>query len=454
MKQSEKVAIVRVFTDLIKSDTVIDMREIEFFQNICDSYNIDIADTLADAQKLSLADAVNKLDGLSHNERLDIVEKLERLSLADGKCEPCEALLLVALRSVLLHDETSGQIGTSVEILDNIQPFTVMYVENDYDNSTNLAIKSKFRDIENEFRLSGFEFVYIPSLVENLTKMNKVQLLSIIRHIAPSVSSGDAEKVYDKLCGMTTADFCRSLLYNKLGLKFIYDIEPSFLVKMGDSLVSYKPVHDYFKFMITSDDVMVDVRSFIDGYRRISKGQKLVIQQSGDEMHFVYSGFNKSIFDLLAFPGKAFESRVLVDVNRHRIFFEDINEELELSAFERTLYVFLLYADVMGKVIRRNDDSAARVARLNRVFNKIYNMIGKWDNEADKPFFGVNLSPSLSRIKKQVGRMDLLSNKHLYIPNTEEDILSLKVDVQKVFVLDSITGQKLLMKDSDTWQNL
>ena len=41
MKQIEKVAIVRFLTDLIKSDTVIDTREIELFEKICDNYNID-----------------------------------------------------------------------------------------------------------------------------------------------------------------------------------------------------------------------------------------------------------------------------------------------------------------------------------------------------------------------------------------------------------------------------
>ena len=92
------------------------------------------------------------------------------------------------------------------------------------------------------------------------------------------------------------------------------------------------------------------------------------------------------IGDLIAFPGKKFESRIVIDVARHRILFEDICVELHLSAYERALYVFLLYVNIMGKVVRRNEESITRVARLNMVFNKIYNMVGKWDNEDEKSY--------------------------------------------------------------------
>ena len=234
----------------------------------------------------------------------------------------------------------------------------------------------------------------------------------------------------------------------------LYDTEPSLLVKIGDSRVSLNPVHNYFKFMITGD-VLDDVRYFVDCYKQIAKYDKIVVsQQALHNSLFEYRGFNKSFFDLLAFPGKAFESRILIDVPRHKIVFEDINAELELSAYERALYVFLLYADVMEKVVRRNEPSESRRGRLNQVFNKIYNMIGKWDNDEEKSYLTSNLPTSLSRIKKQVNALELLENKKLYIPETIDDVLSLKVDKEKVFVLDSVTGRKVLMRDSDIWNKL
>lgn len=451
MKQKEKVSIVRILSDLIKADTVIDTREIDLFETICEKYNIDKKTALVEAQKISLAEALEILSDLTDDERKALVAELEQLAVADGRCEPEEALLLVAIKEVLVG-EAGGVIDCGIDVPDNIEPFTMFYVESEYDNDTNEMIKSNYRTIETEFRLAGFEFVYIPRKSWEYSQINPERLMSIICHIAPNVAMTDVDSIYQKICTSTTVDFCRSLLYNKLGLKSIYDTEPSLLVKIGDSRVSLKSVHNYFKFVI-GDDVLENVRYLVDTYKQLAKDEKILVRYVEPQIgHFEYRGFNKSVFDLLAFPGKSFESRILVDIPRHRIYFEDINVELELSAYERALYAFLLYADVMGKVIRRNETSAVKRDRFNVVFNKIYNMIGKWENDEKKSYLSLGLPSSLSRIKKQINGMELLANKNNYIPETIDDVISLKVDTDKIFILDSISGKKVLMKDA--WVSL
>lgn len=447
MKQSEKTAIVRILTDLIKSDTVIDTREIDLFSEVCRRYNINMETALAEAQKITLAEAVKRLAGMTASEYASVYAQLEKIALADGKCEPQEALLILALQNV--HPRKGGVIDTSCDVLDNIAPFTVIYVESEYDEETNDAIVKNYRAIECEFCLAGFEFVYIPQKSKEYAMTDKEKMLKIIGHLASTtVISGGVGAVYDGICNLSTVDFCRSLLYNKLGLGCIYDTEPSFLVKIGDSRVSFKPAHDYLKLMISGDDILEEVRAFVDTYRSIVKDGRIDVKNPGtSEGLFRYSGFNKSIFDLLAFPGKSYESRILVDTARHRIFFEDINAELDLSAYERALYVFLLYANATGKVVRRNESSAARRARLDEVFDKIYRMMGKWDGDEPKSYLSGNIATSLSRIKRRVNELELLDNKHLYIPTTEDDVISVKVASEKVQVLDVFTGKKLPIQE-------
>lgn len=450
MKQIEKVAIVRFLTDLIKSDTVIDIREIELFEKICANYNIESESALIEAQNMTLSEATTVLCELTKAERQTLIFNLEKLAFADGKCQQSEALLMLGLRYVL---ESSGTdvIDSCTDVIDNITPFTVFYVESEYDKETNESILKDYRTIENEFRLAGFEFVYIPHKSQEFRNLEKSKLMSIVRHLAPSIGANEINTVFEKICNLTTADFCRSLLHNKLGLTSLYDTEPSFFVKLGESRVAFKPVSNYLKFMI-SEDVLGDVRNFVDSYKSIVRDDKIVVKQFDYSCgHFDYRGFNKSFFDLIAFPGKKFESRIVIDVARHRILFEDICVELHLSAYERALYVFLLYVNVMGKVVRRNEESTTRVARLNKVFNKIYNMVGKWDNEVEKSYLSSNLSISLSRIKNVISKLELLDNKKLYIPSTEDDVLLVKVDPNKIYVLDSTTGKKELMKNSETW---
>ena len=125
-----------------------------------------------------------------------------------------------------------------------------------------------------------------------------------------------------------------------------------------------------------------------------------------------------------------------------------------MTAYERWLYTFMLYASVMGKVVRRNETSEARKSRLDAAFNKIYNMVGKWENDEVKTYKSPNIASSLSRIRKRINSLELLENKKLYLPESADDVLSLKVDPEKVYVLDSLTGKKMLMRDSDVWCKL
>ena len=130
MKQKEKSAIVRLLSDLIKADTVIDTREIDLFEKICSRYNIDVPETLVEAQKLTLSEALSALEALSASERRTLVEDLENIAIADGKCEPEEALLLLALRQIL---SGSGR-GYDKSKFDNLREFLnesnlVMYAE-------------------------------------------------------------------------------------------------------------------------------------------------------------------------------------------------------------------------------------------------------------------------------------------------------------------------------------
>ena len=78
-------------------------------------------------------------------------------------------------------------------------------------------------------------------------------------------------------------------------------------------------------------------------------------------------------------------------------------------------------------------------------------MVGKWENDEEKDYLNSNLPTSLSRIKKQISKLELLDNKKLYTPTTEGGILSVKIAPEKIYVLDSITGEKELMIKNEAW---
>lgn len=460
MKQEEKIALVRIMTELVKSDTVICRSEMTVFDEICESFKIDKQEALVKAHSVTLAEAVNRLKSVQYDsvserkvETTKLIGLLERLSLADGACERSEALLITALR-IALNCDCEGVIDCSCDVLDNIAPFTVFYVESEYDADVNRAIVENYRIIEREFRLAGFEFVYIPKRAEMFGSMNSADLKNIIGFLAPTIAQSNKDvidDVYERICNLDTVTFTHSLLRNKLGLDCLFDSEPSFLVKLGDSRVSFKPVHNYLKFM-TKGDVVGDVRRFVDSYFSIVKDRKIDVCGAIENGEcFEYSGFNKSIFDLLAFPSKSCASRVFVDEYNLKIVFEDVKETLDVYAYERALYVFLLYAMVEGITIKITERDKAKKERNNRIFNKVYQKMNDRNNYGGETWDAVGLKSSLSRIKKRIKAIELLENKDDYIPVLDDNgVLSLRVNPDKVYVRDS-SGKQVLMKDSASW---
>ncbi len=453
MKQENKVALVRLMTELVKSDTKICAGELDLFDEICTKYSINKSVVLSEAQKITLADAVNTLtdeaDGLSKKDLERVIGELKRF--VGDNCEALEALLFVTLQRSL---KCEGIVDCSFDVPDSIDAFTVFYVENEFDDDINNEIIVNYREIENEFKLAGFEFVYIPRRAESFSKMNKSTLQEIIGHLAPMMVANNKDRlrvVYDGICNLNTSDFCRTLLCVKLGLKSLYDTEPSFLVKIGDSKVMYKPVHNYYKFMIRGN-VLDEVRGFVDDYKQLVKGVSLNL--SGNIMEcnaFEYRGFNKAIFDLLAFPGKTCESDVLVNTIARKIKFENIGCELDVYAYERALYVFLLYANVMGITVRVNETSERKRERNNRIFSKIYKLVGGYSSVEELVL--AEKKSSISRIRKALKQLELLEKREeLYCPNEEDGILSVRVDSNKVFVTEC--DKVVLMKDCATWKNL
>ena len=160
----------------------------------------------------------------------------------------------------------------------------------------------------------------------------------------------------------------------------------------------------------------------------------------------------KSFFDLLAFPGKLIESRIIINPLHRKIDFKDLGEKLNATAFLRAFFVFLVYAQVSGKVIDRNEKSADKRNRYQKLFNKIYQRVGKPDSEA--PSYLNDMSQTLAKLRSIIRKIELLKNKRLYEPTSENDIVSVKIDPMKVFVIDSKTGNEKLMLESPEWMDL
>ena len=128
---------MRIVSDLIEADGIIDTREIIFLDSLREKYGIKKEDEEL-ASSLTFANALNELiqsdDSLKH----DLIGDFNQMAMSDDFCAREEALLILALRCCL-----SINIGSAVSVLSadtfdmKFEDTQILYVESEFDKAVN-----------------------------------------------------------------------------------------------------------------------------------------------------------------------------------------------------------------------------------------------------------------------------------------------------------------------------
>lgn len=248
MLRAHKIAVARIFADLIKADRIIDTGEMECWNRVCAKYSID-KEVETDAQYVSFSDALESIcnsgvQGLKE----DLLSDCRSMTVSDGFCAHSEALILIAL--ILMLDSYQPFRVETFSIPKasfNIDIATSLYIESDYDAATNEAIRVNYRSLFKEFQLAGFHFVYPPKIIEHYQDTDPKLFHQILSFLAPSMSESGIENAYKSLMKMTTGVFCKDLLCNKCGITDLRNTYPSLLIKIGNSFVGEDAYANYLK---------------------------------------------------------------------------------------------------------------------------------------------------------------------------------------------------------------
>lgn len=277
-------------------------------------------------------------------DRLQMLRFLTEASLSDGTCVPSEALLVLAIKLAL---EKKAEIISVPSQGNHIETMKCIYIENDYDTDINEYISDYLRSISNEFQLAGFEFVYIPQIVKNYWELDAEYLRDVISFMIPSYSDLKVQEIQEKLCSLTTSQFSKELLHEKMGL-YLKDIKPSLLLKIGDSYIVKDNNDDEERSVISNylcipiePRFLQQVRKLLDTYKKMVSRVNY-IEVVPVIKKFKYSGFYKSLFNLIAFALKISQDcYVLLDLydKKKPIKFipegESVNDTKERLGFEQ-----------------------------------------------------------------------------------------------------------------------
>ena len=288
-----------------------------------------------------------------------------------------------------------------------IVPTQILYVESEFDNDINWEINESYRDIKNEMRLAGFDFVYIPKIANHYRSITTSELLRITEFLYPKASPERLQTVTKQLQNLSTSEFCKDQLSGKLGVKEFSTIAPSLMIKIGDSYVNDKRIAN-FLIVELDKNVLKTVRNIVDSFSQYYHTLNInrLKQEKG---RFIYTGFYKQIFDLYMLR-KGVKSSVVIDIYRNTIRFPEADAQIEkLHRREKALYTLFLLESASGGINFVKPETPRQFAKYKKRMDAVqakYKLIykkfgGEPENAPDISVSEIRL-PMIALIKKQL----------------------------------------------------
>lgn len=462
MLKGHKVAIARIFADLIKADRIVDAGEMQCWRDVCRKYGID-RDVRIEARDLSFADALNAIcsSGVTGLKE-DLLGDCRSMTVSDGFCAHSEALLMVTL-AIILDPALpfKGEVISIPRTNFNIDIATALYIENEYDAGVNDAVCRHYRSILKEFQLAGFHFVYIPKIIDHYRQTDPSLFKDILSFLAPAMSCAGLDATYRSLMKMTTGVFCKDLLCNKCGITELRHTMPSLLVKIGNSYVGEARYSNYLKINV-GRDIQATVQAFVDLFSDLQSSDTVVVNTSEErDTQFHFHGFYKQLLDIFLVR-RNIRSTVLLDPYKEEIYFPDIDSKaVGLHRRERALYALLLCQGKEGVNFNLPKTAGAlerynrNMERIQRKYSAIYEMFG--GAGANAPDLGIPeiRRPIFSCLKRSLKNLNGLYNPGDYnITKGSDGSFSVNVEPELVYVSRLDSEETVKLADSELYRRV
>lgn len=462
MKQIERASIMRIVSDMVKSDATIDTREIDYIKGLRDKYAITLEDEVM-AEAMTMEDAFNVLENAPESVKQDLKGDLQGIALSDNACSREEAMFLFAVAACFTKCFSSITNVFSIELdggirVNNTQ---VIYIEGEYYKEANREINSNYREIINELRLIGLNFVYIPKVGEHYRSLSNDDLNNLISFLYPTINQEQMEHVSKQLATMSTSDFCKSEIVGRMKLDKLAHTLPSIMFRIGASFIGNKK-YDNFLVITIEDDVHLTVKRCVDAFVTLFAPRILNLLYE-DKHRFVYDGYYKQILDSFVYK-KGIRSSVVVDLIHGDILLPEADAKINgMHRREKALYALFLLESSSGGInfnkptgVKSLERYKRRMDILQRKYDIIYEGFGGERSKAPKIELPENRLPMISLIKRcfrQLG--DLLNESDDYL--VQRNMFGnycVTLPPELCLCFDGKSSRFCRFEDSDFWSKL
>lgn len=460
MRAAEKIAVARIFADLIKADRIVDTGEMECWRNICHKYAID-RDVRIEAREMSFSYALNVICNSGVQElKEDLLRDCMAMTVSDGFCAHSEALLMIALTTMLESEQPfRGEVISIPRANFNIDIATALYIENEFDPETNEAIRTHYRSIFKEFQLVGLHFVYIPKIIDHYRNTDSTLFKDILSFLAPAMSETGLDNTYKSLMKMTTGIFCKDLLCNKCGITELRNTMPSLLIKIGNSFVGEAQYANYLKIDV-DEDISTTVQTFVDSFSEMLSSDVFVVNTSEErDNQFHFHGFYKQLLDIFLVR-RNIRSAIYLNPYKEEVIFPDIDAKaMGLHRRERALYALLLCQGADGinfntpKSVDALERYNRRMKRIQQRYSAIYAMFGGEKETAPDLSVPEIRRPIFSCLKRSIKNLQALYNPEDYnITKSGDGAFSVNVEPELVYVYQLDKDEPVPLHESEMFR--
>lgn len=462
MNRRHKIAIARIFDDLIKADRIVDTGEMECWQSICSKYDID-RDIRIEAREISFAEAIDTISNSGvKGLKEDLLGDCRAMTVSDGFCAHSEALLMITL--IALFDSSlalDARVFSIPRANFNVDIATALYIEKGFDKETNTAICNNYRAIYKEFQLAGFHFIYIPQIIGHYRHTDTALFKSILSFLGPSLSEAGIDNAQKALMNMTTDIFVKDLLCNKCGITELRDTPPSLLIKIGTSFVGDTPYANYLRIEV-DDRIIETVRLIADRFTSMLSSDIMVVTTSEErDNQFHFHGFYKQLLDIFLVR-RNIRSRVVINPLKEEIWFPDIDTPLKkIHRREKALYALLLCMGDDGlnftspRGANEFERFNRRMQRIRRRYSDIYRMFGG-DPEAT-PDLSIReiRGPIISCLKQGLKNLVGLYNPADYgVTKNPDGAFCVHLEPELVYVVQAENPEPVPLLESEMYSRI
>lgn len=440
MKEYIKPGYAKLIFEMLKADKIIDEQEIMMFNKLCQDRNLSHSD-LCSAHKLTLSEACQTIAESNEKTKKMLVADLERMSIIDGSRSREEALLLLAIKMIVIKDNNCSIVSVPSGDID-FTASQVLYLEKGFDRKLDSVINDRNRELSNALRVSGFEFIHIPTIARHYAATSPILLQSMMTYMSPALNKTEINNVITMLQNMTTRYFKSEILESRLNFCFPIS-KPSLIIKLGNSTVNSTRYSDFLQMRVTQH-IIEETNNLIDIFNECECNEPILLKNTRNEKgSFIYDGFYKTVFDMATYR-RGSRNSIIIDTsttkgNRLTIINDRHSHKLDIGPGELALYVFILCESALSadSGIRFNNMGRKSCRQALACYETIYRRFSMRNTLPDitKPSIR---NPMLTRIKNAFEQCKLLDEKALFSPQKDENkIMQIAIDISQIKVIEN-----------------